>query len=79
MLTYNPTNQMQSQQFILSEAKKLAHSGQDFDHLLKLLEPEYFLRFKIFIQSLPKEIANKSIFGRAHWKEQSASQQRKRG
>jgi len=70
---------MQSQQFILSEAKKLAHSGEQYDHLLKLLEPEYFLRFKIFIQSLPKDIANKSIFGKAHWKEQSQAQQRKRG
>jgi hypothetical protein len=70
---------MKNQNFILAEAKKLAHEGKDFDHLLALFEPESFLNFKIFIQSLPKALATKSIFGRAHWKEQSLAQQKRRG
>jgi hypothetical protein len=76
-MTYNQYDQ--NQIIILSEAKKLAHSGEEYSHLIKLLNPEYSLRLKIYIQSLPYEIANKTIYGRTHWREQSLSQQKRRG
>jgi hypothetical protein len=45
------------------EAQKLAASGEEFSHLVKLLNPEYALRLKIYVQSLPEDIASKSIYG----------------
>jgi len=50
----------------LIEAKKLASDGQEFAHLIKLLAPEFALRLKIHVQNLPQDIANKTIYGRAH-------------
>jgi len=62
----------------LSEAKKLALVGEEFSHLIPLMNPEYSLHLKIFVQELPKEIAERTIYGKAHWKEQSVSKQRSR-
>ena len=62
----------------LAEAKKLAHQGDEFSHLITLLSPEYSLRLKIFVQSLPRDIAMKTIYGKAHWEEQSTASQKRR-
>jgi len=75
-MTYNQYNQ--DQLYILAEAKKLAVSGEEYSHLVRLLNPEYSLRLKLFIQELPYELASKTIYGKAHWKEQSEAKQRKR-
>lgn len=47
-----------------TNAKNLANSGEEYSHLIKLMIPEHALRLKIFIQSLPDEIANQTIYGR---------------
>jgi len=75
-MVYNQYEQNQS--FIYTEACKLASSGEEFSHLVKLLSPEYFKRMQIFVQELPYELASKTIFGTVHWKQQSEAKQRKR-
>jgi hypothetical protein len=75
-MTYNQYDQ--NQLYILAEAKKLAHSGEEYSHLVSLLNPEYSLRLKIFVQSLSREVAEKTIYGKAHWKEQSVAKQKRR-
>ena len=62
----------------LADAKKLAHNGEEFSHLVSILSPEYALRLKIFVQSLPETTAMKTIYGKAHWKEQSKASQKRR-
>ena len=47
------------------EATKLATYGQEFSHLIQLLNPEYALRLKIFVQNLPREVSSKTIYGRS--------------
>jgi len=47
------------------EATKLATYGEEFSHLVKILNPDYALRLKIFVQQLPCEVASKTIYGRA--------------
>jgi hypothetical protein len=54
-------DELQSHTF--QESTKLAASGEEFSHLVKLLNPEYALRLKIYVQSLPEDIASKSIYG----------------
>ena len=68
----------QTQLDVLSQAKYLASNGEEFSHLIKDLSPENSLRIKIHVQSLPQETANKSIYGKAHWKEQSTASQKRR-
>ena len=75
-MTYNQYDQ--NQLYTLAEAKRLAHEGSEFSHLVSLLNPDFALRLKIFVQSLPYELASKTIYGKAHWKEQSEAKQRKR-
>ena len=50
------------------EATKLAAAGEEFSHLIKLMTPEYALRLKIFVQQLPYNVQEKTIYGRAHGK-----------
>jgi hypothetical protein len=66
------------QSYTLSQSKLLASNGEEFSHLIKLLSPESSLRLKIFVQSLNQETANKTIYGKAHWKEQSTASQKRR-
>jgi hypothetical protein len=47
------------------EATKLATYGEEFSHLVKILNPDYALRLKIFIQQLPREVSSKTIYGRS--------------
>jgi hypothetical protein len=47
------------------EATKLAIYGEEFSHLIQILNPEYSLRLKIFVQNLPREIADRTIYGRS--------------
>jgi len=47
------------------EATKLASYGEEFSHLVTILNPEYSLRLKIFVQNLPSSVAQKTIYGRA--------------
>jgi hypothetical protein len=74
---YNQHDQLTLHSF--QEATKLAANGEEFSHLVRFLTPEYSLRLKIFIQSLPQSVAEKTIYGKVHWKEQSLSKQKKRG
>ena len=60
------------------EATKLASNGEEFSHLIKLMEPEHALRIKLFVQDLPEDIASKTVYGKTHWKEQSEAKQRSR-
>lgn len=62
----------------LLEAKKLASDGNEFSHLVKLLSPEYALRLKIFVQNLPKEITDLTIYGRAHTAKLPETKKRKK-
>jgi hypothetical protein len=59
------------------EASKLAAQGEEFSHLVKLMEPEYALRLKIFVQSLPQQIAEKTIYGKVHWNDQSTAKKKR--
>ena len=62
-------NQKGSLQFHLySEATKLAAAGEEFSHLIKLMEPDYAMRLKVFVQQLPESVQAKTIYGRAHCK-----------
>ena len=63
---YNQYDQLQSHTY--TEATKLAAQGEEFSHLVKLLNPEYALRLRIFLQDLPDTIREKTIYGRAHSK-----------
>jgi hypothetical protein len=54
-------DELQSHTF--QEATKLAASGEEFSHLVKLLNPEFALRLKIYVQSLPEDIASTTIYG----------------
>jgi len=47
------------------EATKLASYGEEFSHLVQILNPEYSLRLKIFVQNLPCEVSSKTIYGRS--------------
>jgi hypothetical protein len=47
------------------EAIKLADQGKEYDHLTKLMIPEYFGMLKTYIQNMPDELAKKTIFGKA--------------
>lgn len=60
MLNYD-TNQ----KFIFNEALNLAVNGEEFSHLCKILNPEFALRLRIYVQQLPEEIRMKTIYGRA--------------
>jgi len=63
------------------EATKLATYGEEFSHLVQLLNPDYALRLKIFVQKLPTEIASKTIYGRSviNKLQETAESKRKRG
>ena len=54
-------DELQSHTF--QEATKLAASGEEFSHLVKLLNPEFALRLKIYVQSLPESVAERTIYG----------------
>jgi hypothetical protein len=60
------------------DATLLASNGEEFSHLISLMEPEYAIRLKIFVQDLPESIALKTIYGKCHWKQQSLARQNKR-
>jgi hypothetical protein len=66
------------QAYTLSQSKILASNGEEFSHLVKLLSPDNSLRLKIYVQSLPESVANQTIYGKAHWKEQSTASQKRR-
>ena len=63
------------------EATKLAIYGEEFSHLIQLLNPEYSLRLKIFVQNLPRDIANKTIYGKSVTNKlpETSENKRKRG
>lgn len=59
------------------EATKLATHGEEFSHLVKLMEPDHSLRLKAFVQSLPQSIAEKTIYGKTHWNNQSTAKKKR--
>lgn len=63
---YNQYDQLQSHTY--TEATKLAAAGEEFSHLISLLNPNNALRLKIFVQQLPESIQSKTIYGRANCK-----------
>jgi hypothetical protein len=63
---YNQHDQLQVHTY--TEAKKMALDGEEFSHLVKLLNPEYAMRLRIFVKNLPESIQEKTIYGRAHGK-----------
>jgi len=73
---YNQYDQLQSHTYV--EATKLAAAGEEFSHLIKLMTPDYAMRLKIFVQSLPESIQAKTIYGRAHAKAQAKPVKAKR-
>jgi len=66
---FNKYDQLQSHTY--AEATKLAASGEEFSHLVKIMSPESALRLNIFVQQLPESIQVKTIYGRAHAKVQA--------
>jgi len=56
---------LKNQQKLYSKATQLASQGAEFSDIVGLLSPEYALRLKIFVQQLPDELANMTIYGRA--------------
>ena len=60
---YNQYDQLQSHTY--QEATKLAAAGEEFSHLISLMNPDYALRMRIFVQNLPDAIREKTIYGRA--------------
>jgi len=59
-------------------AFKLASKGEEFSHLVKLLEPNEFLRLKIKLTSLPESILKQTIFGRTILKSMPKKDEKKR-
>ena len=60
---YAQHDQLQTHTYV--EATKLAAAGEEFSHMIKLMNPEYAMRLKIFVQQLPDAIREKTIYGRA--------------
>jgi hypothetical protein len=60
---YNQRDSLQAHTYM--EATKLASAGEEFSHLVGLMEPEYAMRMRIFVQQLPDNIREKTIYGRA--------------
>lgn len=60
---YNQYDQLQSHTF--REATSLAARGEEFSHLVKLLDPNNALRLKIYVQGLPDYIREKTIYGKS--------------
>jgi len=54
-----------AQAFTFTEASKLAVAGEEFSHMVKLMNPDTALRLKIFVQQLPDDIREKTIYGKA--------------
>ena len=71
----NQHDQVQMHTFM--QATKLAAAGEEFSHLIRLLNPEYAMRLRIFVQRLPESVQVKTIYGRAHGKQQV--QEKKKG
>jgi hypothetical protein len=61
---YNQYDALQSHTF--QEACKLAASGEEFSHLIAILNPSFTMRLRIYVQGLPEEIQRKTIYGRAN-------------
>jgi hypothetical protein len=72
---YNQHDTLQAHTFI--RATKLAAAGEEFSHLISLLDPEYTIRLRIFVQSLPEATQSKTIYGRAHRNVQSKLSKKK--
>jgi hypothetical protein len=52
-------------QHAFQEATKLAASGYEFAHLVKIMNPDHALRLKCFVQDLPDTITSKTDYGRS--------------
>jgi hypothetical protein len=53
------------QKRLYKEASQLASQGAEFSDIVGLLNAEYALRLKIFVQQLPASVAEQTIYGRA--------------
>jgi hypothetical protein len=50
------------------QAMQLAANGEEYSHLISLMMPDQAMRLRVFVQDLPQEVAEKTIYGRANWK-----------
>jgi hypothetical protein len=48
-----------------TEALKLAAKGEEFSHLVRLMNPDHALRLKCFVLDLPAAVREKTIYGKA--------------
>ena len=55
----------QNQRQLLKDAEALASDGKEFSHLCITMNQETRLRLRLFVQSLPNDIARQTIYGRA--------------
>lgn len=60
---YNQYDDLQAHTY--TEATKLAAAGEEFSHMIKIMNPNSALRLKIFVQQLPDAIREKTIYGKA--------------
>jgi hypothetical protein len=72
---YNQRDALQAHTY--TEAIKLAAAGEEFSHLIKIMTSEYALRLKIFVQQLPDNIREKTIYGMAVAKTPTKSSKKK--
>ena len=75
MNMYNQRDSLQAHTY--KEATKLAQDGKEFGHLIGLMEPEYAMRMRIFVQQLPDAIREKTIYGRSVAKPVTKSSKKK--
>jgi hypothetical protein len=71
---YAQHDQLQTHTYV--EATKLAAAGEEFSHLIKLMNPDYAMRLRIFVQQLPESVRLKTIYGRAVSKDIPASKRK---
>jgi hypothetical protein len=48
-----------------TEALKLAAKGEEFSHLIRLMNPDHAMRLKCFVRYLPESVRMKTIYGKS--------------
>jgi hypothetical protein len=67
-----------AQHHAYSEALKLAANGEEFSHLIGLMNPDHAMRLRCFVQTLPESVRMKTIYGKAVSRELPAPKRSKR-
>jgi hypothetical protein len=53
------------QKHAYTEALKLAANGEEFSHLIALMNPDQAMRLRCFVVDLPESVRMKTIYGKA--------------